>query len=53
MKPRLEVYKAASQQIREICAEHTRIIEPLSWTRRIWTSTNAAACRLELLFCAK
>ena len=30
MKPRFEVYKAVSQQIREIFAEHTRIIEPLS-----------------------
>jgi DNA polymerase IV len=28
--PRFEVYKAVSQQIREIFAEHTRIIEPLS-----------------------
>ena len=30
MKPRFEVYKAISQQIREIFAEHTPIIEPLS-----------------------
>jgi DNA polymerase-4 len=30
VKPRFEVYKAVSQQIREIFAEHTRIIEPLS-----------------------
>jgi len=30
VKPRFEVYKAASQQIREIFAEHTPIIEPLS-----------------------
>jgi DNA polymerase-4 len=29
-KPRFEVYKAVSQQIREIFAEHTPIIEPLS-----------------------
>jgi DNA polymerase-4 len=29
-KPRFEVYKAVSQQIREIFAEHTLIIEPLS-----------------------
>ncbi len=30
VKPRFEVYKAISQQIREIFAEHTSIIEPLS-----------------------
>jgi DNA polymerase-4 len=30
VKPRLEVDKAVSQQIREIFAEHTPIIEPLS-----------------------
>jgi nucleotidyltransferase/DNA polymerase involved in DNA repair len=30
VKPRFEVYKAVSQQIREIFAEHTAIIEPLS-----------------------
>jgi DNA polymerase IV len=30
VKPRFEVYKAVSQQIREIFAEHTQIIEPLS-----------------------
>jgi DNA polymerase-4 len=30
VKPRFEVYKAISQQIREIFAEHTPIIEPLS-----------------------
>jgi DNA polymerase-4 len=30
VKPRFEVYKAVSQQIREIFAEHTLIIEPLS-----------------------
>ncbi len=30
MKPRFEVYKAVSQQIREIFAEHTAIIEPPS-----------------------
>jgi nucleotidyltransferase/DNA polymerase involved in DNA repair len=30
VKPRFEVYKAVSQQIREIFAEHTTIIEPLS-----------------------
>src|ERR1700678_898957 len=30
VKPRVEVYKAVSQQIREIFAEHTPIIEPLS-----------------------
>ena len=30
MKPRFEVYKAVSQQVREIFAEHTTIIEPLS-----------------------
>jgi DNA polymerase IV len=28
VKPRFEVYKAVSQQIREIFAQHTRIIEP-------------------------
>ena len=28
VKPRFEVYKAVSQQIREIFAEHTPIIEP-------------------------
>jgi DNA polymerase-4 len=30
VKPRFEIYKAVSQQIREIFAEHTQIIEPLS-----------------------
>jgi DNA polymerase-4 len=30
VKPRFEVYKIVSQQIREIFAEHTPIIEPLS-----------------------
>ena len=30
VKPRFEIYKAVSQQIREIFAEHTPIIEPLS-----------------------
>jgi DNA polymerase-4 len=30
VKPRSEIYKAVSQQIREIFAEHTAIIEPLS-----------------------
>jgi len=30
VKPRFEVYKAVSQQIREIFAEHAAIIEPLS-----------------------
>jgi DNA polymerase IV len=30
VKPRFELYKAVSQQIREIFAEHTPIIEPLS-----------------------
>ncbi len=30
VKPRFEVYKAISRQIREIFAEHTTIIEPLS-----------------------
>src|ERR1700704_5539197 len=30
VNPRFEVYKAVSQQIREIFAEHTAIIEPLS-----------------------
>jgi DNA polymerase IV len=30
VKPRFEVYKLVSQQIREIFAEHTPIIEPLS-----------------------
>lgn len=30
VKPRFEVYKAVSQQIQEIFAEHTAIIEPLS-----------------------
>ncbi len=30
VKPRFEVYKAVSQQIRDIFAEHTPIIEPLS-----------------------
>src|SRR5450755_2608585 len=30
VKPRFDVYKAVSQQIREIFAEHTAIIEPLS-----------------------
>jgi DNA polymerase IV len=42
VKPRFEVYKAVSQQIREIFAEHTPIIEP-RWTRRIWTSRKT--CR--------
>jgi DNA polymerase-4 len=30
VKPRFEVYKAVSQQVRDIFAEHTAIIEPLS-----------------------
>jgi DNA polymerase-4 len=30
VKPRFEVYKAVSEQIREIFAEHTPIVEPLS-----------------------
>src|SRR3954467_3944785 len=30
VKPRFEVYKAVSQQIREIFEEHTAIVEPLS-----------------------
>jgi DNA polymerase-4 len=30
VKPRFEAYKAVSQQIREIFAEHTPVIEPLS-----------------------
>src|SRR6201989_63236 len=30
VKPRFEIYKAVSQQIREIFEEHTSIIEPLS-----------------------
>lgn len=30
VKPRFEVYKAVSEQIRDIFAEHTPIIEPLS-----------------------
>ena len=30
VKPRFEIYKAVSQQIREIFVEHTAIIEPLS-----------------------
>src|SRR6202171_5215490 len=30
VKPRFEVYKAVSQQIREIFAEHTPMVEPLS-----------------------
>jgi DNA polymerase IV len=30
VKPRFEVYKAVSQQIRDIFAEHTPVIEPLS-----------------------
>src|ERR1700744_1463050 len=30
VKPRFEIYKAVSQQIRDIFAEHTPIIEPLS-----------------------
>src|SRR3954471_16029187 len=30
VKPRFEVYKAVSRQIREIFAEHTPIVEPLS-----------------------
>src|SRR6201995_589916 len=30
VKPRFEVYKAISRQIRDIFAEHTAIIEPLS-----------------------
>jgi len=33
VKPRFEVYKAVSQQIREIFAEHTPIIERCRWTR--------------------
>jgi DNA polymerase-4 len=30
VKPRFDVYSAISQQIREIFAEHTPLIEPLS-----------------------
>ncbi len=30
VKPRFEVYKAVSQQVRDIFAEHTPVIEPLS-----------------------
>jgi DNA polymerase-4 len=30
VRPRFEVYKSVSQQVREIFAEHTPIIEPLS-----------------------
>ncbi|MBJ7253802.1 MAG: DNA polymerase IV [Sphingomonadaceae bacterium] len=30
VKPRFEAYKAVSRQIREICARHTDIIQPLS-----------------------
>src|ERR1700727_3126006 len=30
VRPRFEVYKAVSQQVREIFAEHTPVIEPLS-----------------------
>ena len=30
VKPRFEIYKAISRQIREIFAEHTAVIEPLS-----------------------
>jgi len=41
VKPRFEVYKAVSQQIREIFAEHTAIIEPLSLDER-----SSKTCRL-------
>src|SRR4051812_48771204 len=50
VKPRFEVYKAVSQQICEIFAQHTAIIEQLSLDEAYLTSTNAAARRLELLF---
>jgi DNA polymerase-4 len=38
VKPRFEVYKAVPQQVRDIFAEHTPIIEPLSLDGPIWTS---------------
>src|SRR5258706_5529866 len=38
VKPRFEVYKAISRQIREIFAEHTPVIEPgmRNWVRFSW-----------------
>jgi len=35
VRPRFDVYKAVSAQIREIFAEHTDLIEPLSLARPI------------------
>jgi DNA polymerase-4 len=35
VKPRFDVYKQVSLQIREIFHEYTPLVEPLSWTRRI------------------
>ena len=43
VKPRFEVYKAVSQQIREIFAEHTPMVERCRWTRPTWTSPKT--CR--------
>jgi DNA polymerase-4 len=40
VKPRFDVYKAVSQQIREIFAEHTPIIEPLSLDEAYLDVTN-------------
>ena len=46
VKPRFEVYKAVSQQIREIFAEHTPIIEPLSLDEAYLDVTEAQVARL-------
>jgi DNA polymerase IV len=42
VKPRFDVYKAISQQIRAIFAEHTSIIEPLSLDEAISTSPETS-----------
>ena len=44
VKPRFEVYKAVSQQIREIFAEHTPIIEPLSLDEAYLDVTENLQC---------
>jgi nucleotidyltransferase/DNA polymerase involved in DNA repair len=45
VKPRFEVCKAVSQQIREILAEHTPIIEPLSLDEAYLDVTTCKAFR--------
>jgi len=44
VKPRFEIYKAISRQIREIFAEHTPIIEPLSLDEAYFDVTENLQC---------